>query len=728
MFLPQPFLEILACPKRTCRGDLVETIKDSQPFLSCELCHTDYPILHGIPVLFPNAAHDPELHQRHWDLAPNAQSYASKYNAYLKKQGTPWGLYTHTSEMRAVDKLVKKVKLDLRAKTVFDAGCGNGRLLSAYPEAKHKIGLDTSLNLLIDLKQRQPDFWLVCAQLEDMPFKDCIADFTVSIRVFQHIKAPELAFAEMVRLTRPSGYLSLELYNKLNLKEIYKRLRMWAPFDKLWPWGLDYDRYFSYREIESWCRHNFIKPLGYSGAGWGIHFYLFEPLKFRGLVPHPIQKPIYNFFLFLEDIIGTWPFFNKTLEKVTFIGTLQGPLSKTSFYRRLRNHLKRKKEMAAVDQFQAQLNHRNYAHTGTNEHHLRLTIDWLKLAQNATADSGLSRGFSLVKSSKSNPQGWQPSYPETTGYIIPTFIAASHTLKDPDLMRRACLMADWEMNILFPDGAVHGGNIAAPPNKALFDTGQVIRGLIAIYRQTHKEKYLSAALKSADWMLASEYDKQGYWIAHQADCVSAETTAYYTYAVAPLVELGKIAKRNDLVELGNRVAKHTLTLQEENGWFRDADFEPRDDYLLHTIAYTIDGLWDIGQFLDKKEFSTSSIKALDGVISAMDKLGKIPARLNKDWHSNLRWYCLTGIAQIGLTSLKVYQTTKDKKYLSAAKRAKEFLKTTQNNLDSDFGGLGAIYGSWPIRGQYGQYQALNWPAKFFADLLILTMQLEHVKN
>ena len=49
---------------------------------------------------------------------------------------------------------------------------------------------------------------------------------------------------------------------------------------------------------------------------------------------------------------------------------------------------------------------------------------------------------------------------------------------------------------------------------------------------------------------------------------------------------------------------------------------------------------------------------------------------------------------------------------------KEFLKTCQNNFDPKMGGLGGVWGSWPIDGEYGQYQQLNWAAKYFADLLL----------
>jgi len=723
MEIDKKFIQILACPLRSCRGDL-EFISDNQKrFLVCKLCGQKYPIIQNIPILFPNSDYSPDIHQRHWDLNKNAKSYASKYNAYEKKQGTPWGLYTHNSELAAIDKLVKKVNLELTGKTIVDAGCGNGRLLSYYNQAKYKIGLDTSLELLIDLKHRHPDYMLVCAQLEDMPFKDAVADFTTSIRVFQHIKAPEIAFAEMVRITKPNGYISLELYNKLNLKQLYKCFRMWSPISKVWSWGLDYDRYYSFSEIKAWCHQNFIKPLGWSGAGWGIHFYLFEPLRFRGKCPKFLQKIILGFFLSIEDIIGLWSPFNKIMEKICFIGSLQARKPKKSILSKFKYKLIRRHQKKQLKKFQQLLNERNYCYVDTDYTHLLKTINWLNLAQKSTSDSGISRGFSLVKNSKSNLSGWQPSYPETTGYIISTFIKASKILNDKTLVVKAMQMADWELNIMFTDGAVHGGNISMFPNKAIFDTGQVINGLIDLYQETSEQKYLNAAVKSADWIASQEYNHKGKWETCHASSVSAKSTTYYSYAIAPIAKLGNIINNQNFISLAERTATRTIGKQLKNGWFIEADFEPRDDYLLHSIAYTIDGLWDIGTQTNSSEFCLKAKNSIDNLLKTMSLKGTIPGRLDKNWQPTVSWICLTGIAQIGITCFKIFQQTNDKKYSQAASRMKQFLKTTQNNLDPKYGGIGAIYGSWPIEGKYGQYQALNWPAKFFADLLIYSINL-----
>ena len=68
-----------------------------------------------------------------------------------------------------------------------------------------------------------------------------------------------------------------------------------------------------------------------------------------------------------------------------------------------------------------------YAHLD----HLRAAIDWLCLAQDVRDDKpdagGVSAGWSFE-------DGWLPSYPETSGYIVETFLAAAQVLDRPDLI------------------------------------------------------------------------------------------------------------------------------------------------------------------------------------------------------------------------------------------------------------------------------------------------------
>ena len=696
------FIDILCCPKRRCRGDLEEILESRKTFLKCLNCRQKYEVVEGIPVLFPNVKYSPDINKRHWDKPEHAKSYAKKYDSYLKKQGSSWGLYTHISEVEAIRRLTESI--DLTGKTIIDGGCGQGRLLEEYKEAGKKIGIDTSLPLLKAAKERNPSLWLVCGQLEDMPLKDAVADFSLSIRVFQHLLAPEEAFREMARTTKPSGYISLEVYNKLNLKEVYKRFRMMPLINRIKPWGLSYDRYYSWREIERWCEDNFVKTITYTGAGWGFYFYIFELFKFRLWVPEFLQKLIYDLFLAIERKVASLPIFRITMEKVSFIGSIQAPLKAPSILQRLAGKLERRRKLKKFKNFEKLFRERNYALAGSDIRHLRLSIDWLKKAQEATADSGISRGFSLIERGKANRFGWQPSYPETSGYIIPTLIEASEILCEPELKERARKIADWEINITNLEGGVSGGNIGKFSEPVVFDTGQVMRGLLAVYKETGQEKYLKQAEKSANWIVKNWKEEKVF------DC----------YAFAPVAELGKLTKNDKFKKTAERCGQFAQKMQNKNGWFAECDFEKqRADPLLHTLGYAIDGLWDIGEILDRKDFKDSAKLALLGALSQMDERGYIAGRLNKEWKGTVAWACLTGIAQTGVTAMKIYKAEGNNFYRAKAYLAKEFLKTCQNLCEEKYGGLGALWGSFPISGEYNSWQALNWPVKYFSDLLMI---------
>ena len=709
--IKKEFLEILCCPLRSCRGNLI--VGDGEN-LKCVICGDAYSVVDGIPILYPNEKYSPDIHERHWDKDKHAKSYAKKYDGYMKKQGTPWGLYTHESELYAVKRLTKK--FNYTDKVILDIGCGNGRLLSSYPEAKKHIGIDTSLTLLKSTREREPSFFLICAQAEDLPIKDAVADLSVSIRVFQHLKSPEDAFAEMARVTKPSGQVALEVYNKLNLKEVYKRFRMTKFIDRIWSWGLSYDRYYSYREIESWAKKNFVRTLDFAGAGWGIFFYIFEPLRFRFYAPKGVQRLVYSFCFAIEKLVGEMPFFSKTLEKIIFLGSVQGKAPKHVFSSRLFRFYKNRKYLKRAKVFTQSFESRSYAYAGSDEHHFKITLDWISKAQDATPDNGVSRGFSMIPSAKSNNNGWQPSYPETTGYIIPTMLAGSRFFKNDDYARRAYFMGEWLLSIMDKEGWVQGGNISTSPKPAVFDTAQVIRGFIALYEFFKDERFLSAAEKSAEWLLKHEHN--GMWSEFIPDSVSQTATTYYIYAAVPVAALGKIIKRDDFIALGERVGEYSLKNQHDNGWFNGCDFNGRNDPLLHTIGYTIDGLYDMGIILNRNDFQERALQALNGVLSVMDDKGFIPGRFNSEWKGAVSWACLTGIAQIGVTAMKAHSVTGRESYRASALKAKEFLKSCQNNYEYGYGGgIGALWGSWPISGGYNSYEAINWAAKFFADLL-----------
>ena len=102
--------------------------------------------------------------------------------------------------------------------------------------------------------------------------------------------------------------------------------------------------------------------------------------------------------------------------------------------------------------------------------------------------------------------------------------------------------------------------------------------------------------------------------------------------------------------------------------------------------------------------------------------GSLAGRFDSDWNDAAKWSCLTGDAQTAIVWLRLYEATKDPRYLRSAERMNRYLSSTQD-LDADDPGIrGGIKGSQPIWGEYGAYEYLNWAAKFFADALMLEIR------
>ena len=97
-------------------------------------------------------------------------------------------------------------------------------------------------------------------------------------------------------------------------------------------------------------------------------------------------------------------------------------------------------------------------------------IGWLCRAQDHSRlkDGGVARDYSLIN-------GWNASYPETTGYIVPTMIACAQSFNDESLKERARNMLDWLVSIQLPDGGFQGGLIDSQPVVPVtFNTGQIM--------------------------------------------------------------------------------------------------------------------------------------------------------------------------------------------------------------------------------------------------------------
>jgi len=363
----------------------------------------------------------------------------------------------------------------------------------------------------------------------------------------------------------------------------------------------------------------------------------------------------------------------------------------------------------------------------SDKDHLKATALWLCRAQDAISDGGVARSYKTAQHKAFGSLGWQASYPETTGYIIPTMFAVSRQFNDNTFYHRAVRMADWEIGIQMPSGAVMGSVVTATPSPAVFNTGQVIFGWLAAYKQTNDSKYIEAAKRAGDYLISVQ-DPDGSWGKGDSMYALKGATTYNTRVAWAIIELGLKTKEGKYVDAGRRNIDRALTKQRDNGWFADNCLNDPNAPLLHTIVYATRGILESGIALDDERYIQAAIRTLDALNGCQRSDGGIPGRLASDWSSQVNWDCVTGDAQAAIAWLRAHAITGNMRYKEAARRAIDFIKKTQNLEHPNPGIRGGVKGSFPFDGEYGQYEMLSWAAKFFCDAIMMINDEVLAKN
>jgi hypothetical protein len=340
--------------------------------------------------------------------------------------------------------------------------------------------------------------------------------------------------------------------------------------------------------------------------------------------------------------------------------------------------------------------------------HLAEGAEWVLRAQAATPDDGVAGGYSFE-------DGWIPSYPETTGYLIPTLVAYAEYSGNPEFEKRALAMAEWELAIQDASGGFPGHFVDRENPPVVFNTGQIIFGLLAAHQAAGDERFLTAARRAARW-LASVQDGDGAWRRHD---YRGAVHSYNARTAWALVELGLGGGDGDALESGTRHLDWVLRQQEDNGWFRHCAFGPAEDPFLHTIAYTTQGLLEAGLHLGRADYVAAAERACRALVDHVRADGFIPGTFDDGWRPTATYSCLTGNAQMAAQWLRLYELRGDAGFRSAADRALRFLKTLQDCDAANPRTRGAVKGSHPIWGRYlfGTYP--NWAVKFFMDALLM---------
>jgi len=338
----------------------------------------------------------------------------------------------------------------------------------------------------------------------------------------------------------------------------------------------------------------------------------------------------------------------------------------------------------------------------------RALIDWLKAAQDAVPGGGVAGYYSLE-------DGWSAAYPETTGYIIVTAIDASKRLGDKDLAARTRRMADWEVQIQLPEGAWQSGLVTAPRIPAVFNTGQVIQGLLAAYREYGEPAYLKAAIRGGRWLIANQ-DEDGAWRKHT---YGSFPNSYSTRVAWPLLILADATRDPSFRKAATKYLEWASGRQDDSGWFELCTLEADHPPLTHTLAYTIEGFVEAGVLLGSDRWIEVGRRAADALLHRFELRRHLAGAYDKGWSGDHSFSCLTGCAQMSQVWGRLFEITGDARYLNALLKLNDFVVSHINLTSRNPGIRGGVPGSHPLWEEYMTYRLPSWAAKFALDALFI---------
>ena len=335
-------------------------------------------------------------------------------------------------------------------------------------------------------------------------------------------------------------------------------------------------------------------------------------------------------------------------------------------------------------------------------------IQWLTRAQDnsITKDGGVSRHYSYLT-------GWGPSYPETTGCIIPTVLKYAKERNDEMLMSRAEKMLQWLVSIQFPEGGFQAGTVGAYPLvPCTFNTGQILLGIAEGVR-TFGNRYKKPMRKAADWLVKAQ-DSDGCWRKFPSPFADSAEQCFDSIVAWGLFEAAEVDNSEEYFKSGISNVNWILKHQKENGWIDNCCLLNPSKPLTHTLGYAFRGILEAYIRSKDERFLEACINLADGLLKPTRNNGFLPGRLSSKWKGEVNWACLTGCVQIADCWFSMYELTGSEKYLQAALSTNKFVRKTQYT-EGPPEIRGAIKGSFPTFGDYGKYEFLNWAVKYTID-------------
>ena len=353
---------------------------------------------------------------------------------------------------------------------------------------------------------------------------------------------------------------------------------------------------------------------------------------------------------------------------------------------------------------------------------LHLLLRWIFDAQRP--DGGVAAYYSLLT-------GYSESYPEVTGYIIPTlYDAAQQEFKHKAKLINAKLINNdravaaaeratrWLLALQMSDGAFPAGLHGSEARASVFNTGQILQGLVRAQAETHRAETLEAACRAADWLIKIQ-QPDGSWSGPGAYQNSPHT--YYSMVAWALAQLSAHRADHRYAIAAGKNLDWVLSYFQPNGWIDGINLRGHPNYL-HFIAYVLQGVLECGLLLRRNDAIEAVARSAWALLRRFETNKFLYGAYESDFKNGQRFTCLTGNAQMSCVWLRLYEQTDDLRYLNAALKMNEMLKEFLPARGAK-GVVGGVSGSYPIWGRYQPLRYISWGCKFLADALLLEQRL-----
>lgn len=293
-------------------------------------------------------------------------------------------------------------------------------------------------------------------------------------------------------------------------------------------------------------------------------------------------------------------------------------------------------------------------------------IKWIK--DNSVKDEGIINNSKL-----------RMSYPEVTGYFIPTLIKWGYR----DL---ATEYAKWLCSIQNEDGSWYD---TLNQNPYIFDSAQILKGLISvrdIYPQ--QQDIDSVILKGCNWILSC-MTAEGRLVTPTEEAWGKMCTELiHTYCISPLKDAAKLYNN----ETFDNAAKRILNYYKKVYFCDIINF----NMLSHFYAYVIEAMIDTGEI----ELAEQAMKKIANIQKTS---GAVPA------YKDVDWVCSTGLFQLAICWFRLGDYERGNK-------AFEYACKLQNGDGGWFGSYVSEDNSTE-KNTYFPDAEISWASKYFLDAL-----------